>query len=212
MSKRLQPEEANARDRILDAALEVIAQRGYSAAGVQEIVELSGTSKGSFYFHYPSKEEMVMALVERMSDKLIAKIEGSAGQQPTPLHRLAASVDALMATFARQRNVARVLLLNIIGHGRATDRKFLPIRERFSGLIQRQLDAAVEAKQIGPLDTLLVSQMWVGALHEVIVRWLLTGQPSPLTSATPALRAILLKSVGADLSALETPGVSADQL
>ncbi|MBI4299685.1 MAG: TetR/AcrR family transcriptional regulator [Chloroflexi bacterium] len=212
MSKRLQPEEANARDRILDAALEVIAQRGYSAAGVQEIVELSGTSKGSFYFHYPSKEEMVMALVERMSDKLIAKIEGSAGQQPTPLHRLAASVDALMATFARQRNVARVLLLNIIGHGRATDRKFLPIRERFSGLIQRQLDAAVEAKQIRPLDTLLVSQMWVGALHEVIVRWLLTGQPSPLTSATPALRAILLKSVGADPPALETPGVSADQL
>lgn len=212
MSKRLQPEEANARDRILDAALEVIAQRGYSAAGVQEIVELSGTSKGSFYFHYPSKEEMVMALVERMSDKLIAKIEGSAGQQPTPLHRLAASVDALMATFARQRNVARVLLLNIIGHGRATDRKFLPIRERFSGLIQRQLDAAVEAKQIRPLDTLLVSQMWVGALHEVIVRWLLTGQPSPLTSATPALRAILLKSVGADPPALETPGVSANQL
>ncbi|MBI4202698.1 MAG: TetR/AcrR family transcriptional regulator [Chloroflexi bacterium] len=190
-------------DRILEAATEVIAQQGYSGAGVQEIVERAGASKGSFYFHFPSKEKMVEALVVRMSEKLVAKVQDSLEGQPTPLHRVAASVDTLMETFARQRTVAQVLLLSIIGHGRATDKRFLPIREGFSQLIQQELDAAADTGQIPAQDTALVAQMWVGAIHEVILRWLLTGKPSSLASVTPSLKAALLRSVGVDLATLD---------
>ncbi len=197
---------ANAYERILDAALEVIARRGYSAAGVQEIVDLSATSKGSFYFHFASKEQMVMALVERMSQKLIDKVYESVSHQPSPLHRVAGSIDTLIATFARKRKIAQVLLVNITGNGKDVDRKFLPVRERFSGLIQKELDAAVQAGQIKPIDTLLVSRMWVGGLQEVILHWLMTGQPSPLTAVTPSLRLILLQSIGADPAILDATG------
>lgn len=210
MTKGNQVETATAPERILDAALEVIAKRGYSAAGVQEIVNLSSTSKGSFYFHFPSKEQMVMALLERLSARLVNKVSDSVKNQPTPLHRVAASIDALMATFARKRNVAQVLLLNIVGNGKATDRKFLPIRERFSRLIQQELDAAVDSGQIKPVDTLMVSRIWVGGLYEVILHWLLTGQPSPLTAATPALHVALLQSVGADPTIFATPNKASD--
>ena len=193
------------RERILDAALDVIARRGYSAAGVQEIVNLSATSKGSFYFHFPSKEKMAMALVERMSDKLVAKVRDSVRNQPTPLHRVSASIETLISIFARKRNLAQVLLLNIMGNGKATDKKFLPIRERFSHLIQEELDAAVQAGQIQPIDTVLVSRVWVGGLQEVIMHWLLTGQPASLTAVVPPLRRILLQSVGADPAVIESP-------
>jgi AcrR family transcriptional regulator len=192
------------RERILDAALDVIARKGYSSAGVQEIVDLSETSKGSFYFHFPSKEKMAMALVERMSDKLIAKVRDSVRNQPTPLHRVSASIETLISVFARKRAVAQVLLLNIMGHGKATDKKFLPIRERFSHLIQEELDAAVQTGQIQPIDTVLVSRMWVGGLQEVIMHWLLTSQPGSLTAVIPPLRRILLQSVGADPAVVES--------
>lgn len=205
-------ESANARERILDTALEVVARRGYTAAGVQEIVNLSGTSKGSFYFHFSSKEQMVIALLERMSEKLINKVYDSIKNQPTPLHRLSGSIDFLMNTFARKRNVAQVLLLNIVGNGKAIDKKFLPIRERFSKLIQQELEAAVAAGQIKEMDTLLVSRVWVGGLQEVIMHWLLTGQPTPLTSAIPTLRGTLLRSIGADLSILDSPAGSGGKL
>lgn len=192
------------RERILDAALDVIARKGYSSAGVQEIVDLSETSKGSFYFHFPSKEKMAMALVERMSDKLVAKVRDSVRNQPTPLHRVSASIETLISIFARKRNVAQVLLLNIMGNGKATDKKFLPIRERFSRMIQEELDAAVQTGQIQPIDTVLVSRMWVGGLQEVIMHWLLTGQPGSLTAVIPPLRRILLQSVGADPAVVES--------
>ena len=197
-------ETGDTRERILVAALDVLAQRGYSAAGIQEIIDRSSTSKGSFYFHFPSKEKMVMGLVDQMSEKLVKKVQGSIQHQPTPLHRLAAGTNILLATFSRQRKVAQVLLLNIIGHGRAMDKKFLPVRERFSGLIQQEIEAAVAQGQIEPLDTALATQVWVGALNEVIVRWLLTGQPNPLVKVAPALKTMLLRSIGAD------PAISQD--
>ncbi len=195
---------SDARERILDAAVDVLAQRGYSAAGVQEIVDLSGTSKGSFYFHFHSKEKMVMVLVDRMSEKLVKKIQDSVRHHPTPVHRVAAGIEVLMATFSRQRKVAQVLLLNIMGHGKAIDKKFLPMRDRFAELIQQELDAAVAQGQIAPQDTALVARMWVGSLQEVIMRWLLTGQPSHLTDATPALRSALLRSIGVDPATIQT--------
>jgi AcrR family transcriptional regulator len=191
-------ESASAQDRILGAAAEVLAERGYTGAGVQEIIERAGTSKGNFYFHFASKEAMVDAVVDRTGARLLRKVQKSVSHQPTPLHRVSASIDVLMATFSRQRRVAQVLLMNIMGHGKATDKRFLPVRERFSRAIKEELDAAVRLGQIEPLDTALVSQMWVGALHEVILRWLLTGEPSPLTRATPSFKVTFLRSLGAD--------------
>lgn len=203
MAKEAQTEVGTARERILDTALEVIAKRGYTSAGVKEIVDLSGTSKGSFYFHFPSKERMVMALLERMSEKLVNKVHNAIKDQPSPLHRLAASIDILMAVFVRKRNIAQVLLLNVVGNGKTMDRKFLPIRERFLKLIKQELDSAVESGQIAPVDTLLAARIWLGGIHEVILHWLLTGQPRSLSEATPALRTALLMSVGADLSQIK---------
>lgn len=191
----------------MGAALDVLAQHGYTGAGVQEIVDISGTSKGSFYFHFPSKEKMVMALVNRMSEKLVKKTLDSVQGQPTPLHRVAVGIDTLISTFARQRKTAQVLLLNVIGHGKASDKKFLPMRERFSEFIKDELDDAVAWGQIEPQDTTLVSQLWFGALHELIMRWLLTGQPSPLTRASPTLRTTLIRSVGADPALIMTEPV-----
>ena len=46
------------RQRILNAAAEVFLEKGYYGAAVDDIVKASHTSKGSFYFHFPSKQDM----------------------------------------------------------------------------------------------------------------------------------------------------------
>ena len=48
------------RDRILDAALEVFAGKGYHRAIVDDIVRASGTSKGAVYHHFPNKEAVFL--------------------------------------------------------------------------------------------------------------------------------------------------------
>jgi len=201
------PDSRNARERILDAAADLFARRGYHSANVDEIVEQSGTSKGSFYFHFLSKEKMVMALVEQMSERLVRKVEHSIGEETRPLHRIALAIDALLLTFSKQRKLAQILLVNVLGQGRSMDRKFLPVREKFAGLIKRELDVAVADGLVAPMDTTLVSRVWLGALYEVILQWLMSEPPGSLAEKGPALRALLMRSIGVDPDKLAGYGI-----
>ena len=55
------------RDKILQAALEVFAEKGYHRALVDDIVRASRTSKGAVYHHFPNKEALFLALVDEFS-------------------------------------------------------------------------------------------------------------------------------------------------
>jgi AcrR family transcriptional regulator len=185
------------KERILDAAVEVLARRGYDGAGVDEIVRRSGASKGAFYFHFPSKEEMVLRLVHQMSDKLIDAVREAIAGTPPSRERLGLAVTALVETFGRKRVLGQLLLVNIVGQGRTLDRKFLPVRRKFGEFIRGEMDAAVGAGALpSSLDTELASQAWLGAFHEVLLRWLIDEDPVPLAERTPALCDLLLNGVG----------------
>lgn len=53
------------RDRLLDAALDVIRRQGYSATTVDEICREANLTKGSFFHHFKSKDELALLAVER---------------------------------------------------------------------------------------------------------------------------------------------------
>ena len=184
------------RERILEAAGNVLANRGYHDTNVEEIVNRSGTSKGGFYFHFPSKERMVIALVGQLGDKLVRKVEHSMGSEQRPAHRLAIAVDTLIQTFAKRRKLARILLINVVGQGKSMDRKFMPVRNGFANLIRSELDRAVAAGLIEPLDTALASRVWLGAFHEVLLEWLLADSPPPVIGVIPELTTMLFRSAG----------------
>jgi AcrR family transcriptional regulator len=57
-----------ARDELLSASLRVFARRGYRESGVDEIAAEAGYSKGALYWHFSSKEELLMALLDERID------------------------------------------------------------------------------------------------------------------------------------------------
>ena len=52
------------KEKILDSALQIFVTKGYSEARMDDIVELSGMSKGAIYYHYKSKKDLFLALIE----------------------------------------------------------------------------------------------------------------------------------------------------
>jgi AcrR family transcriptional regulator len=59
----------SSRAALLDAGAKVFAARGYRAASVDEILAEAGLSKGTFYWHYGSKQELFLALLEERIDR-----------------------------------------------------------------------------------------------------------------------------------------------
>lgn len=183
------------RQRILDAAADVFATKGYHEAAVDDIVRASATSKGAVYFHFPSKEELFLALIDAMADRLLRAVDKAIAAADDPIARADAALATVLGTFARHRTLAKILLIDAVGCGPAVDRKLLEVHGKIAAFIAQHLDRAVAAGAIPPLDTRLAALVWLGALHEVITRWLYTGAPD-LAQVQPLVRAMLLRSVG----------------
>jgi AcrR family transcriptional regulator len=62
------------RARLLEGALEVFAERGFHGASVEDICDRAGFTRGAFYSNFGSKDELVLALFEATTDRLLEQI------------------------------------------------------------------------------------------------------------------------------------------
>jgi AcrR family transcriptional regulator len=61
--------EPGARERILDSAYELFSRRGVRGVGVDEVIERAGVAKATLYRQFPSKDELVLAFLERREQR-----------------------------------------------------------------------------------------------------------------------------------------------
>lgn len=184
------------RERILDAAFHVFSRTGYRDAVVDDIAREADTSKGGIYFHFPTKESIFVELLDSTADRLIAKVVRAVEAETDPVARADAAIRAVLHIFAGHRSMARLLLIDGLGSGVLFRTETLRLHERFSALIAGYLDGAVTEGVIPVLDTQVAGAAWFGAIHELVVRWLVSDRPAPLEDALPGLRWLLLRSVG----------------
>lgn len=185
------------RQRILDAALDVFSRRGYRDAAVDDIAVAAATSKGGVYFHFPNKAAIFQALVRRTSGLLMARVEAALAEIDDPILKVDAALATVLRLFAEHRTLARLFLVEALGAGPEFSAALMEVHEEFARLIARHLDEAVRSGAIPPIDVEQAGVAWFGALNEVMVRWVLTGRPERLEEVYPALRALLLRSIGA---------------
>lgn len=89
-----QPERGNARTRLLEAARDVIRQQGFAATSVDDLCVEAGVTKGAFFHHFKSKEELGIAAANYWADTTSAFFESAPYHQPKdPLDRVLAYVD-----------------------------------------------------------------------------------------------------------------------
>jgi TetR/AcrR family fatty acid metabolism transcriptional regulator len=189
------------RDRILKAALQVFADRGYHGTAVDDIVRASRTSKGAVYHHFPNKEAVFLALVDELAVRLAAAVTTAIDRSHGALGKVEAALGAGLETFAQHRDLARILLLESVSLGKAYETKRAEVHGRFAALIQGYLDQAVAEGSIPPLDTRVATLAWLGAVNEVVIQSLQDSEPELLARAVPALTPMFLRSIGAGTGA-----------
>lgn len=193
MKPDLSPPET--RDRILEAAVTVFAHKGYHDTKVDDIVAEARASKGAFYFYFPSKQEIFLALVDKFADLLESRLRARLHTETSGVARVDAALRVCLETFGQYRGLAKIALVQATGLGLAFEEKRRAVNDRFMRFIKHELDEAVTEGSLPPLDTEVAACAWVGALNEVVLRWVYTGEPEP-ARALPALRKFLLQSIG----------------
>jgi AcrR family transcriptional regulator len=102
------PELPASRDRILDAAEELFAQHGLAGAGVREIAQAAGLTPASLYNHFPSKEALYAAVLERGVRPLLELLRQLSARSH-PADAMEEIVGAIMEHLARTPDLPRLV-------------------------------------------------------------------------------------------------------
>jgi TetR/AcrR family transcriptional regulator, fatty acid metabolism regulator protein len=183
------------RTRILEAAVKVFATKGYHDTKVDDIVSESDTSKGSFYFYFPSKQDIFLALSDTFADLLESKITQAMDKESHGMRQMDAALRAALGLFSQYRGLAKIALVQAVGLGAVFEERRRALNNRLTTLIQSRLERAAADGSIPPLQAEITARAWVGALNEVVIHWIYMGTP-PLEESMPALKEFLLRSIG----------------
>jgi len=159
------------RDEILTAAAQIFSQKGFHAASMQE--------KASLYHHVSSKQEILLALLDRALDLLIEHIEGVTSKLLAPGEKLRQAMQAYLQAMLDHREMAAVLLLEHRSlepelHARHTIR-----RDRFERLWRDLIQEGVEAGVFYSPDPALAGRALLGAMNWTITWFRPEGKLNP---------------------------------
>ena len=183
------------RYRILNAAINIFSKKGYHNTRVDEIVDAADTSKGGVYFYFPSKQDIFIGLIDEFANMLEFRLSKSIEQHESGIERVDAALKTCLTTFQEYRELSKIFLVQAVGLGITFEEKQRQIHDRFVKIIKIHLDEAIAVGDIEPMNTQIAAYAWMGAINEVTIHWIQTGEPE-LASSLPALRLFLLRSIG----------------
>lgn len=173
----------SARGKIVEAALDLFHARGFTATGVQDIVDAAGVPKGSFYNHFASKEALGLEVIERY--RAVTQTQALADASLPPLERVRGHF-AELAAIADTTCFARGCLFGNFASELAAHSPEIRARleEVFTGWTAHLAALLEEAEQRGdlprgipaPIRAQALIHGWEGALIHAKV----TGSRGPL--------------------------------
>ena len=139
-------EVSNSKTRLLDAAIDLIRTKGYAATAVDDICQRAGVTKGSFFHHFKSKDDMALAAVAHwraMTEGLFAAAPYHQAQDP--LDRLLGYVDFRAAILTGESAEYTCLLGALVQETYATHPEIRAACERALSAHIAELTRDVEA-------------------------------------------------------------------
>ena len=161
------------RERILDAAEQVFAERGYDAASLGDVADRVGIRPQAIYNHYSGKWALWVAVLERLLDPLLETLDAVLADPPSP-ERGKRGLAAEVALHAHNPNLARVVQYATLAGGEQLE---LLLERWYRPFFQRALLLTPEKNAIVRRDPALLPWV-VTAFHNLILGY---ATMAPLT-------------------------------
>jgi AcrR family transcriptional regulator len=200
-TERTRARAAAARERIVAAALDQLAEGGYASASMAGVARRAGVATGSVYRHFPSKGDLFAEVFRRASQREVDVLAALAHRAMPLSERLAAWVQAFVHRALAEPVRAYALIAEPVDPAVETER--LTFRRAYADLFARALREAMEEGEIPPGDPELAAAAIVGALAEAMLGPLARGADTDAGELTAGLQSFVLAAVGAHSHAAE---------
>jgi len=172
MDRRSGSRVSASRQKLFDAAVELIAEQGFSATTVDDIALRAGVAKGTVYYNFASKTALFEELL-RYGIGLLTDAYRSAVASKEPRAAVDALIRAQLEYIQRYRAFAQLLLAEMWRTNREWQQTLRLLREQALDVIAETLQAGVDSGDFDPsLDVRLASSALFGVSLVVAVDWL----------------------------------------
>jgi TetR/AcrR family transcriptional regulator len=155
---------ASSQARILDAARGEFAQRGFSAARLQDIAERAGIKHPTLLYHFGTKERLYAAVIEQAMEDWAGMTSLAVTRAPRGFARVAALVDAGLEFFASHHDFVVIWRREAIEGGGRLQQAIVEHMRPFFDRAVVFLRAEVEAGQLREHDPIELMQLVYGAV------------------------------------------------
>jgi len=197
------------RNRIHQAMIEVVSQRGYPETRVVDVIGVAGVSRKTFYELFDSKEDCFLAAYDVLLDNLLKEAtEGFESKAGAPwAERVCAALELLLEHLAAHPDEARFAIVEVLAAGpKALSRRDAALRQ-FTGFLESgRSETSVELPGITSIAV-------AGGVNELLYSEILHGAASRLPSRLPDLMFwVTLPFLGAEGATAERERVRLAQL
>lgn len=191
---------ADTKSRILESAAHVFSVQGYMNSSLDKVAEHAGLSKGAVYWHFSSKQDLFLAIVERHYEQQISYLADqvkSVVSAEDPVSALASWIESqLLCLQSSEAN--SILFLEFLVSGRETE-----IRDRLQSLHRRMMDLVAELVHemqrqgfLAPdIDPYSLAVMLDALLKGVLVEWVLDPRPELLKVLVQTISRMLWQGI-----------------
>ncbi|MEU0740602.1 TetR/AcrR family transcriptional regulator [Streptomyces sp. NPDC006134] len=181
--------------RLLVAAVEAFAERGYHATTTRDIAGRAGMSPAALYIHYKTKEELLHRISRIGHDKALSILRTAAGGEGSATERLADAVSSFVRWHAGRRTTARVVQYELDALGPDARAEILALRRQVDAEVRGIIEDGVATGEFDVADvqgtTLAVLSLCID-----VARWFNINGPRTPDEVGALYADLVLRMVG----------------
>ncbi|MCP3665331.1 MAG: TetR/AcrR family transcriptional regulator [Gammaproteobacteria bacterium] len=198
-------QRSDTKHRILTTARELFHSRSYADVGIKEICDIAKVQKGSFYHFFPSKQDLVMAVIDDMAEDWAHGFVAEAfDQNLPPMERLDYMVDAAYYWQKAAKDLeGRMpgclfgnLALEISTRDEVVRARINAVFDKASTRFHDTLNEAVETGAIPPLNTKATASAMLAYLEGIILLAKSRNDPDVVLQLGPAIKVLRIEATG----------------
>lgn len=188
------------RERLLDAAFDVVAEKGYGATTIADLTREAGISRTTFYEMFEDKEACFLAAYDSAVDVFVRRIAAAFEAEEGWPQRVRAGLRVLLESLAKEPRFARLALVDVGSAGPAAQRRYRAGLQRMTPFFDEGRDFAPDGRRL-PAN---VSRMAIGAVVGLVSDEIEAGRADLLPDLLPdVLFATLVPYLGPAAAAKE---------
>ena len=183
-------------ERILRAATEVFANKGYFAARMTDVAKQAEVADGTLYLYFEGKEHLLLSIFDDVLGRFIGRLREEMAQLDDPVAKLKVMIRLHLETLGRDPALAQVLQIET-----RHSRRFMSVFTRgklgeYLNLLRTIIEEGQESgafrRDINPG---LATNVVFGAVDELVMSWVLTDQAGDLTRQVDPILGILTRGL-----------------